>query len=276
MRNLDAGLTPALFEDEDTGKVENFKCRSVLQRELDTRTKRPHFGLKFPPAPLKYVLTSAAPLSLACSDYAVGLKSLLLVVMCPGGGGDCATDAPPFGYNTGVIASTHNNNVEEYMQFLVDHNHNFFVNQSFGKLGFNATIVTVTLDSYLGGQCGSLAENALGYWITGGPDPNYLDVQLNAKVLEDYGKPYLRVHCLQLLVHDGDLFHEHLSTTSPFPPIKASMRWWTLTTRSTPFPIVVPCPGLALDGWGYPVHSFRSRVLLTTRRSLMKSATMYV
>ena len=63
MRNLDAGLTPALFEDEDTGKVENFKCRSVLQRQLDTRTERPHFGLKFPPAPLKYVLTSAAPLS---------------------------------------------------------------------------------------------------------------------------------------------------------------------------------------------------------------------
>ena len=163
------------------------------------------------------------------------------------------------------------------MQFLVDHNHNFFVDQSFGKVGFDATIVTVTLDSYLGGQCGSLAENALGYWMNpDSPDPNYLDVQLNARVLEDYGKPYLRVHCLQLLVHDGDLFHEHLSTTSPFPPIKASMRWWTLTTRSTPFPIVVPCPGLALDGWGYPVHSFRSRVLLTTRRSLMKSATTYV
>ena len=112
--------------------------------------------------------------------------------MCPGGGGDCATDAPPFGYNTGVIASTHNNNVEEYMQFLVDHNHNFFVNQSFGKVGFDATIVTVTLDSYLGGQCGSLAENALGYWMNpDSPDPNYLDVQLNAKMLEDYGKPAL-------------------------------------------------------------------------------------
>ena len=87
------------------------------------------------------------------SDYTLGTKTLLLTVLCPGDGGDCANDAPPYGYNTGVIASTHNNNVEEYMQFLVNHNHNFYVNQSFGKVGFDATIVTVTLDSYQGADC---------------------------------------------------------------------------------------------------------------------------
>ena len=67
---------------------------------------------------------------------------------------------PTYGYNTGIIDSTHFKDVDDYMDFLVRYNHNFYVKQSFGAMGFNHTIVKVTLDSYDADNCGGY--NALG------------------------------------------------------------------------------------------------------------------
>ena len=70
------------------------------------------------------------------------------------------------------------------MRFLVDHNHNFYVNQSFGKMAIDATIVTVTLDSYQGANCGSYSP--LGYWAYP-KDEDALDMLLNTEVQEVHG-----------------------------------------------------------------------------------------